>query len=203
MGVSVNLGWKLAAVLHRRVASALLDTYEAERRPAAERVIMHSRAQLALLRPGAEVTALREVFSELLGDPDLVRRLSDLVSGADNCCAAGPEAHPLVGRWVPDFAIAIAIANANANATKRVGELARDGRPLLVDLTDHRGVAAAAAHIEDQVTVAAGRPLVDVSATAVLVRPDGYVAWASSAPTPDIDDLRSVLKHWFGINGDR
>jgi hypothetical protein len=64
-------------------------------------------------------------------------------------------------------------------------------------------VAAAAANIEDQVTVAAGRPVGDVSATAVLVRPDGYVAWASSASTPDIDDLRRVLTHWFGINGDR
>jgi 2-polyprenyl-6-methoxyphenol hydroxylase-like FAD-dependent oxidoreductase len=194
---AVNLGWKLAAVLHRRVEPALLDTYEAERRPAAERVIMHSRAQLALLRPGAEVTALREVFSELLGDPDLVRRLSDLVSGADNCYAAGPDAHPLVGRWVPDFAV------ANAGGTRRVGELARDGRPLLVDLTHDSGVAAAAAHIEDQVTVAAGRPVGDVSATAVLVRPDGYVAWASSALTPDIDELRRVLIDWFGINGDR
>jgi 2-polyprenyl-6-methoxyphenol hydroxylase-like FAD-dependent oxidoreductase len=189
---AVNLGWKLAAVVADRAAPALLDTYEAERRPAAERVIMHSRAQLALVRPGPEVTALRELFSELLTDRDIVRRLSDLVSGADNRYAAAPDEHPLVGRWVPDFAV------ANASGTRRIAELARGGRPLLIDLTDGGVVAGAAAEIAGRVTVAAGRPVGDVSATALLVRPDGYVAWASSAPEPHVDELRRVLAHWFG-----
>jgi Aromatic-ring hydroxylase, C-terminal len=118
------------------------------------------------------------------------------VSGADNCYAPGPDAHPLVGRWVPDFAV------ADASGTRRVGELARDGRPLLVDLTESGVVAAATAGIADRVTVAAGPPVGDVSAAALLVRPDGYVAWASSAPTPDLDELRElrrVLTQWFGI----
>jgi 2-polyprenyl-6-methoxyphenol hydroxylase-like FAD-dependent oxidoreductase len=193
---AVNLGWKLAAVLHGRVEPALLATYEEERRPAAERVIMHSRAQLALVRPGPEVTALRELFSELLTDPDIVRRLSGVVSGAENRYATGADAHPLAGRWVPDFAV------ANTRGARRVAELARDGRPLLVDLTE-RGVAAAAvAGAGDQLTVAEGRPVGDVAATAVLVRPDGYVAWASSARAPDLDELRElrrVLTHWFGV----
>src|SRR5262249_5213053 len=103
---AVNLGWKLAAVLNGRVDPALLATYEAERRPAAERVIMHSRAQLALVRPGPEVTALRELFSELVTDPEIVRRLGDLISGAENRYATGADAHPLAGRWVPDFSVA-------------------------------------------------------------------------------------------------
>jgi hypothetical protein len=60
-------------------------------------------------------------------------------------------------------------------------------------------VAAAVADIEDRLTVAAGRPVGDVPATSVLVRPDGYVAWASSADAPDIDELRGVLTHWFGM----
>ena len=190
---AVNLGWKLAAVLNGRVEPALLATYEAERRPAAERVIMHSRAQLALVRPGPEVTALRELFSELVADPEVVRRLTDLVSGAENRYTVGADAHPLVGRWVPDFAV------ANGSGTRRIAELARDGRPLLVDLTDGSVVAAAVADIEDRLTVAAGRPVGDVPATSVLVRPDGYVAWASSADAPDIDELRGVLTHWFGM----
>jgi hypothetical protein len=75
--VAVNLAWKLAAVSSGRVEPALVATYETERRLAAERVIMHSRAQLALFRPGPEVTALRELFSELVTDPDIVGRLSD------------------------------------------------------------------------------------------------------------------------------
>jgi hypothetical protein len=193
---AVNLGWKLAAVVAGRVQPELLDTYEVERRPAAERVIMHSCAQLALIRPGAEVTALRELFSELMADPGVVRRLSDLVSGAENRYAARPDAHPLVGRWVPDFGV------ANGIGTQRIAELARNGRPLLVDLTDRGLVAAAVAGIEDQITVAAGRPIGEISATALLVRPDGYVAWASSAKAPDVDELRElrrVLGQWFGL----
>jgi 2-polyprenyl-6-methoxyphenol hydroxylase-like FAD-dependent oxidoreductase len=190
---AVNLGWKLAAVVAGRAEPALLDTYEAERRPAAERVIMHSRAQLALIRPGTEVTALRQLLSELLEDPGAVRRLSDLVSGNENRYAVGDDAHPLAGRWVPDFAV------ATADGTRRVAELARDGRPLLIDLTEGAGVAAAAADIADRITLTAGRPVGDVSATALLVRPDGYVAWASSAPKPAVDELRRVLAQWFGI----
>jgi len=82
-------------------------------------------SQLALLRPGPEVTALRELFSELVTDPDIVRRLSDLLSGAENRYILGAldaDVHPLVGRWVPDFAV------ASASRTQRVAELARDGR---------------------------------------------------------------------------
>ncbi|MEY8016225.1 FAD-dependent monooxygenase [Mycobacterium servetii] len=193
---AVNLGWKLAGVLHRRVAPTVLASYEAERRPAAERVIMHSRAQLTLVRPGPEVTALRRLFSELLTDPAVVRRLGELVSGAENRYAAGPEAHPLVGRWVPDFAV------AGAGGIRRVAELARDGRPLLIDLTAGAVVADATIDGAGQLTVAAGRPVGDVAATAVLVRPDGYVAWASSAAAPggdELRELRATLDTWFGI----
>ena len=194
---AVNLGWKLAAVIAGAADPALLDTYQDERRPAAERVIMHSRAQLALIRPGTEVTALRELFSELLTNPDTVHRLSDLVSGNDNRYAVGDDAHPLAGRWVPDFAV------ADADATRRVAELARDGRPLLVDLTDGAVVAVAVTDIADRITVATGRPVGDVPARALLVRPDGYVAWASSEPKPGLVELRRVLAQWFGIKSAR
>ncbi len=194
---AVNLGWKLAALLSGRVEPTLLATYETERRPAAERVITQSRAQLALFRPGPEVTALRELFSELLTDPANVRRLSDLLSGAENRYVTSADAHPLVGRWVPDFAV------TNASGTRRVAELARDGRPLHVDLTDRGEVAAALVDKEDRLAVAAGRPVGDVpAATALLVRPDGYVAWASSLHRADPDELRElrgVLTHWFGV----
>jgi 2-polyprenyl-6-methoxyphenol hydroxylase-like FAD-dependent oxidoreductase len=193
---AVNLGWKLAAVLNGHIEAALLATYEAERRPAAERVIMHTRAQLALVRPGPEVTALRQLFSELVTGPGIARRLSDLISGAENRYAMGTDAHPVAGSWVPDFGV------ANVDGTRRVAELARDGRPLLIDLTERGVVAAAAADVADRITVAAGRPVGEVPATAVLVRPDGYVAWASSAAIPEPDelrDLRSTLTRWFGI----
>ena len=154
---------------------------------------MHSRAQLALVRPGPEVTALRQLFSELVTDPDVVGRLTALISGAENRYTGGADGHPLVGRWVPDFAV------ANASGSRRIAELARDGRPLLVDLTEGVVVVAAVADIADQLTVAAGRPVGDVAATAVLVRPDGYVAWASSEPKPATDELRGILSQRLGI----
>ena len=190
---AVNLGWKLAAVIADGADPVLLDTYEAERRPAGERVVMHSRAQLALVRPGTEVTALRGLFSELLEDPNNAKRLSDLLSGNDNRYDVGPEAHPLVGRWVPDFAV------VSGGATQRVAEVARSGRPLLIDLTEGAVVAAADTDIADRLTVVAGRPTGDVAATALLVRPDGYVAWASSAPEPEVEELRRVLRPWFAV----
>ena len=195
----VNLGWKLAAVLSGRVGPELLTTYETERRPAAERLLMQTRAQLSLFRPGPEVTALRELFSELLTDTNNVRRISDLLSGADNRYPMGEpdvEPHPLVGRWVPDFGV------ANAAGSHRIAELARDGRPLLVDLTESGSVAAAFTDVGDQLTVAAGRAVGKIAATAVVVRPDGYVAWASSQGQPGPDELcalRGALSYWFGL----
>ena len=193
---AVNLGWKLAAVASGRAGPTLLATYESERRPVAERLVMHSRAQLALFRPGPEVTALRELFSELVTDPSTIRRLSDLLSGAETRYATRPDAHPLVGCWVPDFAV------IDASGTRRIAELARDGHPLLVDLTGGGEVAGALADEDDRLTVVVGRPVGEVSATAVLVRPDGFVAWASSRPQPDADgssELRSALMQWFGV----
>jgi len=94
---------------------------------------------------------------------------------------------------VPDFAV------ATAGGTRRVAELPRDGRPLLIDLTGDASVAAAIAGDAEQITVAAGRPVGEVSASALLVRPDGYVAWASSEPKPPVDGLRRVLAQWFGM----
>jgi hypothetical protein len=148
---------------------------------------------LALVRPGTEVTALRELFAELLQDPGNARRISDLLSGNDNRYDVGADAHPLAGRWVPDFAV------AGGGVTRRVAELARTGRPLLIDLTENECVAAVTADVAERITVAAGRPIGDVPATALLVRPDGYVAWASSATEPNVDDLHGVLHKWFGI----
>jgi 2-polyprenyl-6-methoxyphenol hydroxylase-like FAD-dependent oxidoreductase len=193
----VNLGWKLAAVLNGRAEPALLATYETERRPVAERLLMQTRAQLGLFRPGPEITALRELFAELLTDTNNVRRISDLQSGADNRYAMGDtdadEPHPLVGRWVPDFGV------ATPAGSRRIAELARDGRPLLVDLTESGAVAAALTSVSDQLTVSAGSAVGPVAATALLVRPDGYVAWASSQLRPDLVGLRGALKRWFGI----
>ncbi|MFF5209251.1 FAD-dependent monooxygenase [Streptosporangium sp. NPDC000396] len=173
---AINLGWKLAAVINGRAGEDLLDTYETERRPVAERVIMSTRAQAALVAPGSEVTGLRALFAELLADPGNLRRIADLMSGNDIRYAAGD--HPLVGRWAPDLILDDGV---------RLAELTRDARPLLIDFTGEDW-----GYPQTQ-----GRSA--VPCTALLVRPDGYVAWATDAPQPDEKSrasLEAALARW-------
>ena len=188
---TVNLGWKLAAVVRGEVGEDLLDTYEAERRPAADRVVMHTQAQSALSAPGPEVTALRVIFGEMLNDPRNVARVADTIAGADIRYEAGE--HPLVGVFAPDLDL------YTDSGQVRLAQLTRDARPLLLDLTEE-GLTV------DGVTVdgpwkyvrakAEGAP-----ATALLLRPDTHVAWATSAERPDAEEirgLREIAERWFG-----
>jgi 2-polyprenyl-6-methoxyphenol hydroxylase-like FAD-dependent oxidoreductase len=178
---AVNLGWKLAAQVRGWAPPGLLDTYGSERQPVGERVVMHTRAQMALLSPGDNVTALRELFGELLADVDNTRRVVELMSGAEIRYGADP--HPLVGRWMPDLPL--------RGPVSRVAELFRTARPVLLDLTGSPDLRAAAEPWTDRVDVVSAScdaPPAD----AVLIRPDGYVAWAGGA------DPRPALATWFG-----
>ncbi|GAA4607851.1 FAD-dependent monooxygenase [Actinoallomurus liliacearum] len=192
---TVNLGWKLAAELRGQAPTGLLDTYETERRPAAERVVMHTQAQSTLIAPGSAVTALRELFGELLRDPANVKRIAEMMAGADLRYDMGVrDAHPLVGRWAPDLTL------RTATRTVRLAELARSGRPMLLDLTEDASLGqAVSADRIDLVTARADGP--EPPATALLLRPDCYVAWASAAARPDaaeLDGLRAAVRRWFG-----
>lgn len=185
---AVNLGWKLASVLSGRTREALLDTYESERRPAAVRVNTQTQAQGALTAPGHRVTALREVVTELMQDPSTRRRLAGLLSGADLHYDPGtPGTHPLVGRWAPDLTL------HTTTGPVRLASLTRSGRPLLLDLTENGTLANESAPWADRVDrIVAKADVPDV--TALLLRPDCYVAWAS----PSTSTLRSALTRWFG-----
>ncbi|MFD4401449.1 FAD-dependent monooxygenase [Nocardia sp. NPDC058499] len=181
---AVNLGWKLAAYLRGTAPDELLDTYESERRPVAERVIMHSLSQTALLAPGPEVTALRELFAELLGIPQVAGHIGHLLAGSDVRYGVGDN-HPLAGRLVPDLAL------ETADGTRRVADLLHNARPLLLDLG--AGVAAAAGDRDGLTVVTATSS--DTDATALLIRPDGYIAWATDDSTTG---LRAALDRWLG-----
>ncbi len=183
---AVNLGWKLAAAVHGWAPAGLLDTYQAERYPVGERVLMSSRAQAALLAPGPEVTALRQVFEELLASPANVRLVSDLMSGADTRYASGP--HELTGRHCPDLPL---------DGTTRVAEVLRSGRPVLLDLAGRDDLVALGAGWGQRVDVrSATTPA--APADALLVRPDGHVAWAGA----DRAGLDAALHRWFGAPAD-
>ena len=184
---TVNLGWKLAAVVRGEVGEDLLDTYEAERRPAADRVVMHTQAQSALSAPGPEVTALRVIFGEMLTDPRNVARVADTIAGADIRYEAGE--HPLVGVFAPDIDL------YTDSGQVRLAQLTRDARPLLLDLTeDGLTVEGPWKHVRAK---AEGAP-----ATALLLRPDTHVAWATSAERPDAEEIRALretAERWFGL----
>lgn len=180
---AVNLGWKLAATVAGWAPPGLLDTYETERRPVSERVMMHSQAQTALTAPGPEVTALRELFTELLRDNDTVRRIAELMAGADVRYDMGADG-PLVGRWAPDLVL------DTDDGPVRLADLTHDGRPLLLDLT---GALADETH-GGRVRVVTARA--DTPLGGILLRPDCHVAWA--AREPDVDGLRAACERWFG-----
>ncbi|GII29229.1 FAD-dependent monooxygenase [Planotetraspora mira] len=196
---AINLGWKLAAEVRGWAPPGLLDSYEAERRPAGQRVTMHTQAQGVLVGPGSEITALRELFGELLEDRHTVQRLADLIAGAGirydmGAVPADPAAASLTGRWAPDLLL------HTETGTVRLAELTRDARPLLLDLTDGGTLADSVAPWRDRVDVVTAR-CEDPNVTALLLRPDCYVAWASAAPGPDgrqREELRSALTRWFG-----
>jgi len=192
---AVNLGWKLAATIRGAAPPGLLDTYDAERRPVGERVAMHSQAQLALLAPGTEVTALRELFTELLRDQHTVAHIANMMAGADIRYEMGVrDTHQLVGRWAPDLLL------ETDNGPVRLAELTTTARPLLLDLTEDASLTTAADGWRDRVdTVTAHTE--DASTTGLLLRPDCYIAWATDTSCPDHHDresLRTALTTWFG-----
>ncbi|MBA8923872.1 2-polyprenyl-6-methoxyphenol hydroxylase-like FAD-dependent oxidoreductase [Kutzneria viridogrisea] len=184
---AVNLGWKLAGHIAGRLPEAVLDTYEAERRPAAEAVLENTRAQMRLLHPAPANDALRELFGQLLCRPEVNRHLVGLISGCDIRYDLSTKDH-LVGRFLPARKI------TTDARTCLAAELLRSGRPLLLQLTatDALRKLTAGKHL-DVVTAVPSEPW---EHTAVLARPDGYLAWAGKADDPT--GLEEALRTWVG-----
>ncbi|GAA5187358.1 FAD-dependent monooxygenase [Rugosimonospora acidiphila] len=183
---AVNLGWKLAATVAGWAPEGLLDSYPAERRPVAARVLHNTRAQVALMNPDSRATPLYELFGELMELGDVNRYLAELISAVGVRYDLPGAGHPLVGRFVPDLTL-----RPGAGAAVRVRELFAAGRPVLLDLADDAQVRETAAGWADRVDVVTARP-VEGATEPLLVRPDGYVAWAG------VGDLGEALGRWFG-----
>lgn len=196
---AVNLGWKLAAEVRRSAPPGLLLSYEAERQQAAARMVLNARAQAALIAPGDDVTGLRELFTELLRDPRTVQHLAELTAGADTRYdMGGTGAHPLVGRFAPDMEL------DTPSGTRRLAELTTSARPLLLDLTGNSSLADALPEWHDQVDIVTALPQPG-GPTALLLRPDCHVAWATELSHPDTADrqaLRTALRRWFRAGRD-
>jgi 2-polyprenyl-6-methoxyphenol hydroxylase-like FAD-dependent oxidoreductase len=185
---AANLGWKIAAVLRGSARADLLDTYDSERRQSGERVIMYSLAQRVLISPGPAVTALRELFGEFLADAANRQRIAAMMASSDIRYDMGPDPHPLTGYFLGDFPV------ATASGQTRLAELARTARPLLFSLNGDPAIAETATGWKDHVDLITAQA--DVPAAALLIRPDGYVAWAADTAEPH--GLRAALTRWFG-----
>jgi 3-(3-hydroxy-phenyl)propionate hydroxylase len=192
---AVNLGWKLAQVVKRTSPDSLLDTYQAERHLVAARVLRDTMAQVALLRTDDRTDALREIVSELLSMDEPRRRLAAMMSGLDVHYDLG-EGHPLLGRRMPDLDL------ITANGPLRVFTLLHDARPVLLNLGEPGGfdITSWADRVQMVDAEFAGTwelPVLGPVAApaAVLIRPDGYVAWVGEGTETG---LRDALATWFG-----
>jgi hypothetical protein len=192
----LNLGWKLAAQVKGWAPPGLLDTYHGERHPAGQRMLSFVRAQGVLLSPGEHVTALRELAGELLTHEQTLRYVVDRLLGLDihyDFDVDGAPAHPLVGGWAPDLPL-----RADGGDT-RLATFMHGARPVVLDLTADGRLRAAAAGWTDRVQTALASS--DQPLEGLLVRPDGYVAWAAAPGDHTTDRLRQALQKWFGVAG--
>ena len=192
---AVNLGWKLAQVVKGTSPESLLDTYHAERHPVAARALRHTMAQTALQRRDDRMQALVEVVSELARMDEPRKMLGGLISGLDIHHDLG-AGHPLRGRRMPDLDL------ATADGALRVFELLHDARPVLLNLDEPGRLDIVPWADRVKLTDASyeGKwelPVIgEVSApTAVLIRPDGYVAWVGEG---NDEGLTEALTRWFG-----
>jgi 3-(3-hydroxy-phenyl)propionate hydroxylase len=192
---AVNLGWKLAQVVDRTSPESLLDTYHAERHPVGARVLRHTMAQVALTSPDDRHQALRDDMTELLSMDEPRRRMAGMLSGLDIHYDLG-EGHPLLGRRMPDLDL------VTADGAVRVFTLLHDAQAVLLNLG--RPWACDTSPWADRVLEIAAEyggdwelPVIGhvPAPAAVLIRPDGYVAWVGDGTDTG---LRDALTRWSG-----
>ncbi|HEY0253737.1 MAG TPA: FAD-dependent monooxygenase, partial [Kofleriaceae bacterium] len=176
---AMNLGWKLAATIHGTAPDGLLETYTSERHPIGARVLDWTRAQVSVMRPSSR--ALEAVIRDLVETRDGATYFAERVWGVTMQYDLG-ETHPLAGRSCPDFEL--------VDGT-RTGTLLGVGHGLLIDFDRTLAPIASVKHITSDVKDRLGL-------SAVLVRPDGFVAWASDS-TPSQDAVERAASRWFTI----
>lgn len=190
---AVNLGWKLAQVVNGS-SPELLDTYHAERHPVGARVLRNTMAQVALAEPGERPQALRETMTELLTMDEPRRRIAGMISGLDIHYDFG-DGHPLLGRRMPDLDL------HTPDGPMRVYALLHDARPLLIDFAardnDPPSEIDRVRFVRATYEGAWELPVIGAvtGPSAVLIRPDGHVAWTGERSDPA---LARATTTWFG-----
>ena len=192
---AVNLGWKLAQVVSGTSPTSLLDSYQAERHPVGARVLQNTMAQRALGATDDRSVALRDIVSELLRMDEPRKHIAGMISGLDVAYDLG-VGHPLLGRRMPDLDL------ATPDGTVRAFSLLHKAKPVLVNLGDAGSVDLGAWADRVQFVDASYAGIWELpvlgevdAPTAVLVRPDGHVAWVGDGTD---GGLRESLTRWFG-----
>jgi 2-polyprenyl-6-methoxyphenol hydroxylase-like FAD-dependent oxidoreductase len=192
---AVNLGWKLAQVVDKTSPESLLDTYHAERHPVGARVLHNTMAQIALGRPDDRHQALRDTMKELLSMDEPRKRIAAMLSGLDIRYDLG-DGHPLLGRRMPDLDV------HTADGPTRVFTLLHDARPVLLNLGEPGGFdispwANRVRLVDARYDGVWELPVLGeiYAPPAVVIRPDGHVAWAGDLTGPEVPD---ALATWFG-----
>ena len=191
---SVNLGWKLAAVLRGTAPESLLDTYHSERHEVGRQLLANTAAQSQLILGGAEAQPLRDVLAELVRYEDVSRHLAAKVSGLAIRYDVGPGTNPLLGARAPHLGLTVRGRPTSSTA------LLHAGRGVLLDLADNPHLRRRAAGWRGRIDIVTavpgdGAPTRLGGTTALLIRPDGYVAWAGPGSN---HDLSTALDRWFG-----
>ncbi|MBC6613042.1 FAD-dependent monooxygenase [Hymenobacter sp. BT507] len=186
LGDALNLGWKLAATLREQAPVGLLDSYTAERHPIGAQVLDWSRAQATLMRPTPQTHALHAIIRDLMHTRDGATYFAGRVWGLSTHYHL-EGAHPLVGYSVPNFEF---------EDGTTMGQLMRDGRGILLDFTQSDSLQTWTRAYGRQLKYVSGRATEQLGLQAILVRPDGIVAWAAAHPS-DYHDLQHAAAQWF------
>lgn len=187
IGDAVNLGWKLAATVHGTASEDLLDTYTRERHPVGASVLDWSRAQVATMKPGPNAAALRQLVHDLMNTPSGTTHVYRNTTGLYNRYDLGSD-HPLVGCTAPDF---------RYEDGTSLGTLLRRGQGVVLDFSSDHALRSAAQDWKGRVAYMPGSPRDGLGFSALLIRPDGVVAWAGEH-APDRVTFERAAARWFG-----
>ncbi len=188
LGDAMNLGWKLAATIQMKAPEGLLDSYQTERHPIGAQVLDWSRAQVAVMGTGPQGRALHAIFRDLMNTRDGATYIAARVWGVFTHYNLGGD-HPLAGHSVPNFEF---------EDGARIGELMRDGQGILLDFDSNASLKTLAGEYSERMKYVSGRAKEQLGLSAVLIRPDGIIAWASDSE-PDVESTRQAVALWFAL----
>jgi 2-polyprenyl-6-methoxyphenol hydroxylase-like FAD-dependent oxidoreductase len=203
LGDAMNLGWKLAATIQKTAPEGLLDSYYTERHPIGAQVLDWSRAQAAIMKPDPDARALNAIMRDLMNTRDGATYMAGRVwginthynlggddSSGDSAHPTGDRfnnAHPLIGHSVPNFEF---------EDGTTIGGLMHDGKGILLDFERNASLKTLAGEYDDRIKYVSGPAKEQLGLSAVLIRPDGFIAWASDSK-PDEQSIRQAIALWF------